>query len=159
MKIAKSKTSAIVGTFLVAAAMPLAAQELNQLSWLAGHWVTSDGAAEEHWLEPRGGTMTGQFRWAFPNGEQVLEYLVIEEKDGEITFRFKHFGTDFVPWEKDLPNTYRLAELTTDSATFELEHAGHPVPQRYQYQRSGDTLLFRGETEGEEPLVIEFQRK
>ena len=103
--------------------------------------------------------MTGQFRWVFPNGKQVLEYLVIEEKDGEVTFRFKHYDTAFVPWEKEQANAYRLATVAENSATFELVHAGHPVPQRYRYQRTGDTLVFRGESEGEEPLVIEFQRR
>jgi hypothetical protein len=149
----------LIALFLLLVSPSLAAGELEQLSWLTGHWVTADGAAEESWLEPRGGTMTGQFRWVFPNGNQVLEYLVIEEKDTAITFRFKHYGTDFVPWEKDLANTYRLVEMSENKVIFELEHASHPVPQRYQYQRSGDTLTFRGESEGEEPLVIEFQRR
>ena len=104
--------------------------------------------------------MTGSFRWVFPNGQQVLEYLVIEETNDGMTFRFKHYGTDFVPWEKDKANTYRLVELTEDSVTFELTYSSGKVPQRYQYRREGDKLTFHGENEGDEkPLVIEFQRQ
>lgn len=141
-------------------AAPVNAAELDDLAWLAGHWVTDDGSAEEHWLEPRGGTMTGQFRWVFPNGGQVLEYLVIEEKDGAVIFRFKHYGTDFVPWEKDEANAYRLVDLDEHAVTFERISANTKVPQSYRYERDGDRLTFRGESEGsDEPLVIEFQRR
>jgi hypothetical protein len=134
--------------------------DLNQLGWLSGHWVSDDGAAEEVWLAPRGGSMTGSFRWVFPNGSQVLEYLVIEQKGEDITFRFKHFGTDFVPQEKNEPNTYRLVDLTADTVTFKLISDNPKAPQRYQYRRTGDTLTFRGERpDMGEPLVIEFKRK
>ena len=150
----------ILATAFLTAAPSLLAGELDKLSWLSGHWVSADGAAEEHWLEPRGGTMTGSFRWVFPNGHQVLEYLVIEEKDGEIIFRFKHYGTDFVPWEKDQANTYRLLELNENSVRFELEYSSGKPPQRYEYRREGDTLTFRGESDGDgKPLIIEFTRQ
>jgi hypothetical protein len=136
------------------------AGELDRLAWLAGHWVTEDGAAEENWLEPRGGTMTGSFRWVFPNGNQVLEYLVIEEKDGVITFRFKHYNTDFEPWEKDEANTYRLRELTDSQIIFDLVSDNAKVPKVYRYTRTGDTLTFSGESStGEPPLVLNFQRR
>ena len=45
--------------------------DMEKLSWLTGHWVTADGAAEESWLEPRGGTMTGQGVGRGPRLEQV----------------------------------------------------------------------------------------
>jgi hypothetical protein len=150
----------ILLTGLLLASAATASENLEDLSWLAGHWITADGAAEEQWLEPRGGTMTGQFRWIFPNGNQVLEYLVIEQTDEDIIFRFKHYGTDFVPWEKDEPNTYRLTELAEDSVTFELISDNPKVPRRYRYQVTGDTLTFTGErSDAPEPLVIEFRRQ
>ena len=149
--------SCCLAFYLMLAAHTTWAGELDKLSWLAGHWVSKDGAAEEHWLEPRGGTMTGSFRWVFPNGHQVLEYLVIEENDGEIMFRFKHYGTDFVPWEKEQANTYRLVELSDNNVVFELEYSSGKVPQRYEYRREEDRLTFRGESEGnEKSLIIEF---
>ena len=132
------------------------ASELEKLGWLSGHWVSPDGAAEEVWLEPRGGTMAGSFRWVFPDGRQVLEYLVIEETEDGVLLRFKHFNTDFEPWEKDQPNTYRMRSVDQRQAKFDLISDNPGVPRRMTYVRDGDTLKFRGETEGEEPLLLTF---
>ena len=133
------------------------ASELERLGWLSGHWVSRDGAAEEVWLEPRGGTMPGSFRWVFPNGRQVLEYLVIEEAGDEVFLRFKHFETNFEPWEKDEPNSYRLLSLDGQQASFERIGDNPKVPQYLRYSRDGSTLDFRGETEGDdEPLLLTF---
>jgi hypothetical protein len=133
------------------------ASELEKLGWLAGHWVSPDEAAEEVWLEPRGGTMAGSFRWVFPNGRQVLEYLVIEETEDGVMLRFKHFNTDFEPWEKDQPNTYRMRSVDQQQAEFDLINDNPGVPRQLTYVREGDTLKFRGETEGEEPLLLTFK--
>jgi hypothetical protein len=144
-------------TFL---AHPVRAGGLEDLAWLAGHWATGDGAAEEVWLAPRGGTMTGSFRWVFPDGRQVLEYLVIEERDGQATLRFKHFGTDYVPWEKDAPNEYRLEHAEDGLAEFARLSERDTIPLRMVYRREGDRLHFRATGEdGEEPLEIEFLRR
>lgn len=143
---------------LLSACITAHAGELDRLSWLAGHWVSPDGAAEEVWLEPKGGSMAGSFRWVFPNGKQVLEYLVIEETESEVIFRFKHYETSFQPWEKDEPNTYRMAELTDSRVLFVRISGNDKVPARYSYEREGDTLTFRGEGKpGDEPLVLTFR--
>lgn len=137
---------------------PAAAGELESLAWLSGHWVSEDGTAEEVWLAPRDGSMAGSFRWVFPDGDQVLEYLVIEETPEAVWFRFKHFGTDYEPWEKDAPNTYRLEGTADGSATFVRTSTNDRAPLRIVYSRQGDRLTFRGEGDaGEDPLVLSFK--
>lgn len=142
---------------LLLAAPGALASELEKLGWLSGHWVSADGAAEEVWLEPRGGTLPGSFRWIFPNGRQVLEYLVIEETGDGVVLRFKHFETNFEPWEKDEPNSYRLQSMDGQRASFERISGNAKVPQFLHYSRDGSRLEFRGETEGDDdPLLLTF---
>lgn len=139
-----------------------AADDLNRLGWLAGHWIsTENGRAEEVWLAPRGGSMVGSFRWVFPNGKQVLEYLVIEADGPDVWLRFKHFNVDYVPWEKGAPNTYRLVEAVSTPpggrVLFEYQGDSDRVPQTLQYVRSEDRLVFTGTGEDdEEPLRLTF---
>jgi len=150
--------SCVMGLSAALAVQQAAADGLEELDWLTGHWVSPDGAAEEVWLAPHGGTMTGTFRWVFPNGRVVLEFLVIQEVGGQVWFRWKHYNADYEPWEKGAPNTYLLAEADDSSATFERTGENDKVPLRYRYTREGDTLTFRGEGEaGEEPLVLNFR--
>jgi hypothetical protein len=149
---------------VVAALLPLpsAGLELDQLAFLAGHWIGAHGEPyEEVWLEPRAGTIAGSFRWVFPGGRQVLEFLVIEETEEGVFLRFKHFGTDYVAWERDEPNTYKLTTVEGASATFERV-SDHPnVPKILFYGREGDTLTFRGSSHdpADDPLVLVFTRK
>lgn len=137
------------------------AAELAKLGWLAGHWVAADGSYEEVWLAPSQGSMVGSFRWVFPDGGQVLEFLVIEESEDGVLFRFKHFNTDFEPWEKQAPNTYRLEKLTDSSVTFTRILDNDKVPFKLHYSRQGDALTFTGEGDpgNGDPLVLEFLRK
>lgn len=133
------------------------ASELEKLGWLAGHWVSPDGAAEEVWLEPKGGTMSGSFRWVFPNGNVVLEYMVIEQTEDGITFRFKHYNPNFEPWEKGEPNTYRVIAIEDHSVSFERVSENDKAPLKYRYSRQDDMLEFMGEGDsGEDPLVLRF---
>ncbi|MGH7482029.1 MAG: DUF6265 family protein [Longimicrobiales bacterium] len=139
-----------------------AARSLSDVAWLQGHWVMESeaGRAEEIWMAPRDGSMVGSFRWAGP-GMHVLEFLVIEEKDGVVTLRFKHFDRNYRAWEDDAANTYRLAETGDRSARFDNVAWNGRVPQYMRYSiPSEDRLSFRGESpDGDgEPLVLEYRR-
>lgn len=144
----------------------IAAEEvptLADVAWMEGHWVREDdqGRAEELWTAPVDGTMVGSFRWVMADGPHVLEFLVMEERDDGVVLRFKHFRPDYVPWERDEPNTYRLTEVRGERAVFENVAWNGRVPQRLIYSRSGkDRLGFRGESPGTdaEPLVLSFTR-
>lgn len=136
------------------------AGDLEKLHWMSGHWVSADGAAEEVWLSPKDGSMTGSFRWVFPNGRHVLEYLIIQENEKGVTFRFKHFDTEFNAWEKQAPNTYRLETITGNSVSFIRTSRNENAPLKLSYALKGNKLVFHGEgDEGEEPLILEFEKK
>lgn len=140
--------------------LPVRAGDLEALSFMSGHWVAANGDDdyEEVWLAPRAGTLPGSFRWVFPNGRQVLEYLVIEETDEGVFFRFKHFNPDYTAWEQE-PNSYRLASVEDDTATFERISDNTDVPKTLSYSRDGNRLTFvgTGDSEREAPLVLELR--
>jgi hypothetical protein len=137
---------------------------LADVAWMEGHWVMESGAgrAEEIWMAPADGSMVGSFRWFNPGKMHVLEFLVIEETDAGVAFRFKHFDKDYRAWETDAPNSYRLAGVEDRKAEFVNLNWNGKVPQRITYTSpSPDRLRFRGESpdaEDAEPLVLEFVR-
>lgn len=135
---------------------------LADLAWMQGHWITrgDDGLAEEIWMAPLDGSMVGSFRWAVPGRMHVLEFLIIEQRNDEVTFRFKHFDRDYRAWEES-PNAYRLVRVEGNSARFENVAWNGRVPQVIHYlSLASDRLTFRGESPDAdgEPLVLEFRR-
>jgi hypothetical protein len=138
--------------------------DLEALAFMQGHWISPENNdAEEVWLAPHEGTMTGSFRWAIPNGPHVLEYLVIQQTGKEIILRFMHFRPDYTRWEQ-VPNTYRLGEVSENRAVFVRIGDNDKVPERMIYSASDSShLSFRGESgEGsdkKEPLILEFVRQ
>ena len=133
------------------------AVELDDLEWLSGHWFSDDEAYEEVWIAPKAGSMSGSFRWVFENGKQILEYLVIEEKNKQIFLRFKHFEVDYIPWEKEEPNVYKLESSKDRQVTFTRLSENDNVPLKLIYRRDQDHLYFTGIGDtGEEPLELAF---
>ncbi len=136
---------------------PSNAVELIDLEWLSGHWFSDDKAYEEVWIAPKAGSMSGSFRWVFGNGKQILEYLVIEEKNKQIFLRFKHFETDYIPWEKEEPNLYKLESLLDRQVTFTRLSENSKAPLKLIYRRDQNHLYFTGVGDaGEEPLELAF---
>ena len=137
-----------------------AAPQLPDLDFMTGHWVApSSNNAEEVWLAAKGGTMTGSFRWAIPNGPHVLEYLVIQQTEQGVVLRFKHLRPDYSAWE-ETPNYYELTALSKGRAVFTNRGDNKRVPERMIYTSpAANELHFRGESSGEkEPLILKFVR-
>lgn len=118
--IATGLAIALLGLPAFTVAADSRAHSLADLAWMTGHWVMEDGdgRAEEIWTAPLDGSMVASFRWAVPGRMHVLEFLVIEERDNGVYFRFKHFNRDYGAWEAT-PNTYRLVRVEQRTATFE----------------------------------------
>ena len=143
--------------FALSLSNPCSAVELNDLGWLSGHWFSHDKSYEEVWIAPKAGSMSGSFRWVFQNGKQILEYLVIEEKNKQIFLRFKHFETDYIPWEKEEPNLYKLESLLDRQVTFTRLSENSKAPLKLIYRRDQNHLYFTGIGDGgEEPLELAF---
>jgi hypothetical protein len=134
---------------------------LNDVAWMEGHWIMErdGGRAEEIWMAPLDGSMVGSFRWVVAGQMHVLEFLVIEQQDAAVTFRFKHFHKDYRSWEES-PNTYKLIRVAGRTATFENVDWNGRVPQFFVYSSpSPDRLMFTGESPGEsEPMKLEYVR-
>lgn len=79
---------------------------IDAMSWLAGHWAGEGlgGYAEEIWSPPRSGVMMGVFRvfqGVKPSDKpRFYEFFTLEEDQGSIVMRLKHFNPDFTGWEE-----------------------------------------------------------
>jgi hypothetical protein len=122
------------------------AASLDDLDFMTGRWQRSnaDGIAEEWWMEPRGNTKVAAFRWA--KGDQLItvELVIISQEEDGIFLRFKHYGAQFDPWEKDEANTYRLERLEDNAVYFDQVSTNDKVPQVIVYRLVEDGLEFRG---------------
>ena len=70
---------------------------INDFSWLAGHWKGDGfgGVSEEIWAQPVDGTMMGMYRHV-KEGKLVFYEFLLLDKDG---MRLKHFNPDLKGWE------------------------------------------------------------
>jgi hypothetical protein len=108
-----------------------AAKSLADLAWMAGSWVSTDGAktTEEHWTKPAGGIMLGLHR-DVEGAKTAFEFLRIEEKAGKITYIASPQGGPATPFE--------LVESSAQKAVF--ANPKHDFPQRILYWRDGKSL-------------------
>lgn len=115
------------------------APPLEQLAWMAGHWVRVSAAgesSEEIWLSPRARLMPGLNREVTRSGRSFFEFLRIEQReDGRIVYVASPGGG---------PSTeFELTQLVDQRATF--ENPQHDFPRKLTYWREGDTLNARAE--------------
>jgi hypothetical protein len=104
----------LIAAFLSGSA---AADPLDKMSWLAGRWLSADGAAEETWTPLVGDGMAGHFRLV-KNGSVVFyELLAIQREGAAVFMRMRHFDRQLAPSEKDAM-VYRLASADDKQAVF-----------------------------------------
>ena len=88
---------------------------IEDVSWLAGRWIGDglDGCAEEYVARPAGGQMMGMFRQLKSDGSlRFYEFYTINEVNGSLLFRIKHFSPSLVGWEeKDKSTEFRLVAI------------------------------------------------
>jgi hypothetical protein len=140
------------------------AASLEDLDFMTGRWqrTSADGVAEEWWMAPRGNTKVAAFRWAQDDRLITIELVIISQEADGIYLRFKHYGAQYDPWEKDEPNTYRLERAGSDEAVFVQISSNDKAPAVIVYRLTGDGLEFRGtdDANGEyhdSDFVIQFQ--
>ena len=118
---------------------------LEALGWMAGRWIAEDDTQflEETWSPPRGDALVGMFRWAREGGVWLYELFSIEEEDGTLVFRLRHFDRGLEPWDSEAegPLVYPLAEFGENHVVF--ENPERDQPRRFVYRRDGDTLSVR----------------
>jgi Domain of unknown function (DUF6265) len=143
---------------------PAVAESLQDLSWLAGHWVGKTGKGahiEEMWMPARGGLMIGSFRWEQGNGRWLFEFMSLEASAadaGRLTLRLKHFDRAFTGMEeRTASTTFTSTERTPSRVVFELREDARVV--RLAYVRTGPdalTVTFDETEPGKPAARIEF---
>ncbi len=139
------------------------AASLSDLDFMTGRWVNSASGdvIEEWWMAAEADTKVAAFRWASGGRIVAIELVVISQEQDGIFLRFKHFGADYVPWEKDAPNVYRLEGVEDNKATFVRVSTNDKVPNAMIYSRNDDQLEFRGTNNASGPpsdadLILRF---
>lgn len=106
---------------------------LEDLAWLQGYWVGNGlgGHVDELWLPPVDNSMIGTFRLAIDSTLIFSEFMIIEEIDGKLLLKLKHFNRDLSPWEeKDHWTQFKFIKSEGQTAWF----------NGLTYQRVDDTL-------------------
>jgi hypothetical protein len=119
---------------------------LEEFAWLEGRWRGDWGprVAEQTWLAPKAGAMTGLFRLVEGDKTLVLELFTLVEKPDGIDFFFRHFTPELVPWEKSGATVLNLASL--DAKKVDFENAVNGLPKRAVLIRvDADTYTARSE--------------
>ena len=94
---------------------------IDAAAWLTGRWIGEGfgGQLEEIWSAPVGGQMIGHFRMVRDGRPIFYELVLMEEHDGGLRYRVKHFDPDFVGWEeKDGFHEFAWVAATPDELRF-----------------------------------------
>lgn len=129
-----------------AAAKQAPAPTLADFAWLEGRWRGDWGprVAEQDWMAPKAGMMTGLFRLVEGDKTLVLEMFTLVEKPDGINFYFRHFTPELVPWEK--ADATMLNLVSADAKRIEFENPVNGQPKRAILLRvDADTYTARSE--------------
>jgi hypothetical protein len=120
---------------LGALALQTAPTPIDDLSWMAGYWLSCEGGREvsETWNDPRGGVMAGVTLTVGRLGRGAVEFTRIATVDGRLAFLAQPNGV--------AATTFTLIESAPGRAVF--ENPDHDFPQRVVYSREGDMLTGR----------------
>lgn len=135
---------------------PASGAALDAAAWLAGCWrvESQDGqnAAEEQWMEPRGGLMVGMSRSIRGGSARGHELLTIRVEGGRLVYHAVPSGqaaTDF-------------PARRVEDGRLEFVNAEHDFPQKIVYTRTSDArteAAVFGDADGSEPaFAIPFER-
>lgn len=128
--------------------------KLIDLSWLEGRWRGEWGprVAEQIWMAPKGGVMTGLFSVVETDKTLVIELFSLEQKAAGIDFYLRHFTPELAPWEKEKPTLLKLA--STDGKQFVFENPADGKPKRTVLTRlDADSYSWRSEIAPENEAV------
>jgi hypothetical protein len=95
----------------------------TDFAFLTGRWTGEGlgGAVEELWGAPEAGTMLGTFRLVEGGRPTFYEFFALEEYEGTVAFRLKHFdpGPGLRGWEeRDRETLFRLVRVEPGRAWF-----------------------------------------
>ena len=133
---------------------PSPTPKLLDLGWLEGRWRGEWGprVAEQIWMSPKGGVLTGVFSVVETDKTLVIELFSLEQKAAGIDFYFRHFTPELAPWEKEKPTLLKLT--SADGKQFIFENPTDGKPKRTVLTRvDADTYTWRSEIAPENEAV------
>lgn len=108
-------------TYQLEASSPRPQASIEQVDWLVGNWLgTAFGNHfEEVWNPASAGTMVGFFKLYSEDQVVFYELLVLEEEEGSLSLKVKHFGPNFHAWEsKEEFIDFKLVKIEPDAIHF-----------------------------------------
>ena len=106
---------------------------LEDVAWLQGYWTGTGlgGEVDELWMPAKDNSMTGVFRLLMNNQLIFSEYMFIEDLNGTLSIKLKHFNKDLTAWEeKEKWTEFKLVKIEGQKAWF----------NGLTYERKGDEL-------------------
>ena len=118
---------------LLPAQAPPARAAIDDVAWMAGTWVSVDGArtVEEHWTSPAGGAMLAVSRTIVGGRLTEFEFLRIVERDGRLVYVAQPNGR--------APTEFAVTRVGSRSVTF--ENPEHDFPKIIHYTARADGTL------------------
>lgn len=120
--------------------------DMNQLQLigkiLTGNWrgKIGDDIVDEYWSIMAANTLIGMFRWLKEGEVSFYEFVVIDNIDGKIRLKIKHFNPDLTGWEEKANYIhYVLRDISDSQVIFGSED---PTEKgRLIYERQGEKKL------------------
>lgn len=151
---------AVLAAIIYFLASPALAHEqrvtIQDAAWLEGRWVGEGfgGQLEEIWMAPVGGQMVGHFRMIQDGRPAFYEFLLIEEHEGGLRYRVKHFNPDMVGWEeKDGFHEFPWVSASDGELRF-----GGLILRRIDADTSDHVIVTRDANGAESEYVLRYQR-
>ncbi len=118
---------------LLAATLPLHAQEIEKLSWMTGTWTQNkDGeTVQESWLGPRSNMMAGVNLTTSPKRATTFEFIRIVTTPSGVSYLASPGGKP--------PVEFKQKELGDKRVVF--ENLTHDFPQRVMYWIESDGAM------------------
>lgn len=124
-----------------------AAAEITDLYWMVGYWKGPglNGDCDELWMPAQDNSMTGVFRYSEKGKLIFTEYMAIEEEEGKINLKVKHFSADFSPWEeKDHWVNFPLIKIEGQTAYFNgltIQRSGDKMTIKLSMEHNGESSI------------------
>lgn len=107
------------------------------LAWMTGSWSGALGpnTLEEHWTEPKGGTISALVRMTTADATPTMELIVIEQAGDTLVLRLQQWNPGWQP-RTDGPTVFRLVSVGERTVSWEAE--GDAPISSLTYSRPAD---------------------
>ncbi len=125
---------------------------------LQGNWQgkIGDDIVDEYWSIPLADTIMGMFRWIKDGKVSFYEMVVIDNVDGIIKLKIKHFNSDLTGWEEKSDFVYYvLLDMTDSEIIFGSDDPNEKG--RIIYKRPSETKLIAVLEMSKSGQTLEFE--